>query len=186
MRQFYGKSEFGDLKEAVRGLSNPQFLMLFSNKDQFDSHVAELEKLYPGVPSIGCVGMCYDTRVVENGVGVIAFLDGVQAAVNVLEEVSVMPVKYIERLMQDVKVVNGSQENTICIDFCAGNDACALTTIYSVLKNRGISLVGGTGDANKVSANGRVYEDSVAYGLVKNLHGKVKAYKENIYHQMKE
>lgn len=184
MRQFYGKSEFGDLKEAVRGLSNPQFLMLFSNKDQFDSHVAELEKLYPGVPSIGCVGMCYDTRVVENGVGVIAFLDGVQAAVNVLEEVSVMPVKYIERLMQDVKAVNGSQENTICIDFCAGNDACALTTIYSVLKNRGISLVGGTGDANKVSANGRVYEDSVAYGLVKNLHGKVKAYKENIYHQM--
>ena len=56
MRQFYGKSEFGDLKEAVRGLSNPQFLMLFSNKDQFDSHVAELEKLYPGVPSMrrGC------------------------------------------------------------------------------------------------------------------------------------
>ena len=129
MRQFYGKSEFGDLKEAVRGLSNPQFLMLFSNKDQFDSHVAELEKLYPGVPSIGCVGMCYDTRVVEKGVGVIAFLDGVQAAVNVLEEVSVMPAKYIERLMQDVKAVNGSQENTICIDFCAGNDACALTTI---------------------------------------------------------
>ena len=103
MRQFFGKSQYGDLKEAVRGLSNPQFIMLFSNKDQFDSHVFELEKLYPGVPSIGCVGMCYDTRVVEKGVGVIAFSDGVQAAVNVLEEVSVMPVKYINRLMEDVR-----------------------------------------------------------------------------------
>ena len=186
MRQFYGMSQFGDLTEAVRGLSSPQFIMLFSNKDQFDSHVRELEKLFPGVPSIGCVGMCYDTRVVEKGVGVIAFSDGVQAVANVLEEVSLMPVKYIGRLMQDVRTVNGSQENTVCIDFCAGNDACALTTIYSVLKNRGISLVGGTGDANKVSANGRVYEDAVAYGLVKNLNGRVKAYKENIYHQMKD
>ena len=69
MRQFFGKSQYGDLREAVRGLSNPQFLMLFSNKDQFESHVQELEKLYPGVPSIGCIGMCYDTKVVEKGVG---------------------------------------------------------------------------------------------------------------------
>ncbi len=186
MRQFYGKSQYGKLAEAVRGLSNPQFIMLFSNGEQFESHVNELEKLYPGVPSIGCIGMCYDTKVVEKGVGVVAFLDGVSVAVNVLEEVSVMPVKYIDRLVQDMRRVNGSQENTICIDFCAGNDACVLTTIYSVLKHRGISLIGGTGDANKVSANGRIYEDAVAYGLVKNQTGKVKAYKENIYHQMKD
>lgn len=185
MRQFYGKSQYGDLKEAVRGLSNPQFIMLFSTKELFEAHVQELEKLYPGVPSIGCIGMFYDTRVVENGVGVIAFSDGVRAAVNVLEEVSVMPVKYIDRLIQDVRKVNGSSEDTICIDLCAGNDACALTTIYSVLKDRGISLVGGTGDANKVSANGRIYEDAVAYGLVKNQNGRVNAYKENIYHQMR-
>ena len=47
-----------------------------------------------------------------------------------------------------------------------------------------MSLVGGTGDAGKVSANGRVYEDAVVYGIIKNQNGRVKAYKENIYHQM--
>lgn len=93
-----------------------------------------------------------------------------------------MPVRYIDRLQQDVSRVNGSQNNTVCIDFCAGNDACVLTTMYSVLKQRGISLVGGTGDGGKVSANGRVYGDAVAYGLIRNENGKVKAYKENIYH----
>lgn len=185
MKQFFGMSQHGDLKEAVRGVSRPQFIMLFSNGDQFEKHVKELEELFPGVPSIGCIGMCYDTRVVEKGVGVIAFSDGVSAAANVLEEVSVMPVKYIERLEQDVIKVNGTQRDTICIDFCAGNDACVLTTIYSVLKNRNISLVGGTGDAGKVSANGRVYEDAVAYAMVRNENGRVKAYKENIYHPMK-
>ena len=177
-------SQNGNLQEAVQGLKNPQLIMLLSNADQFEKHVAELEKLYPKIPSIGCIGMSYDTRIVEKGVGIIAFTDGITAAANVLEEVSTMPVKYIERLQQDVKKVNASPKDTVCIDFCSGNDACVLTTIYSVLGNMNISLVGGTGDAGKVSANGKVYQDSVAYALIRNNNGRVKTYKENIYHQM--
>lgn len=186
VKQFFGISQSGDLKEAVKGLSNPQFIMLLSNTEQFESHVKKLEELYPKVPSIGCIGMCYDTRVVEKGVGVIAFFGGVSAAADVLECVSTMPVKYIERFERDVAAVNGSQQDTICIDFCSGNDACVLSTIYSVLKRRNISLVGGTGDAGKVSANGKVYKDAVAYALVRNQSGRVKAYKENIYRPMKQ
>ena len=120
----------------------------------------------------------------ENGVGVAAFQDGVSAAANVLEQVSVMPVKYIRRLEEDLRRVNASQTDTICIDFCSGNDACVLTTFYTALRRRNISLVGGTGDGGKVSANGKIYEDGVAYALVRNQGGRVKAYKENIYHQM--
>ncbi len=184
MRQFFGMSQSGNLQEAVRGLEKPQLIMLLSNSDQFEAHVKKLEDLYPGVPSIGCIGMCYDTKVVEKGVGVIAFYDGVNAVANVLEEVSVMPVKYIERLEKDVHAIDSAYEDTVCIDFCSGNDACVLTTIYSVLRKRNISLVGGTGDAGKVSANGKIYQDAVAYALVKNRGGRVKTYKENIYHQM--
>ena len=184
VKQFFGMSRRGDLKEAVRGLVNPQLIMLMSNSDQLEEHVKELERLYPQVPSIGCIGMCYDTRVVEHGVGVVAFLDGVSAAANVLEEASVMPVKYIRRLEEDLSKVSASQKDTICIDFCAGNDACVLTTIHTALRSRNISLVGGTGDGGKVSANGRIYEDSVAYAVVRNQNGRVKAYKENIYHKM--
>ena len=184
MKQFYGMSQNGSLEEAVRGLHNPQFIMLLSNDTQFEEHVAALEKRYPGVPSIGCIGMSYRTSVVERGVGVIAFSDGVSAAANVLEQVSTMPVRYIRRLEQDMQKVGGSERDTVCIDFCAGNDACVLTTINTVLRKRGISLVGGTGDQGKVAANGRIYEDAVAYALVKNQNGRVKTYKENIYHQM--
>lgn len=181
MRQFFGMSQSGNLAEAVRGLISPQFIMLLSNDNQFEAHVKALENLYPGVPSIGCIGMSYDTRIVEHGVGIIAFSDGVSARANVLEQVSVMPVKYIQRLEQDIRQINGSGRDTVCIDFCTGNDACVLTTIYSALKRREISLVGGTGDGGKVSANGKVYQDSVVYGLIKNHNGRVKTYKENIY-----
>lgn len=184
MQQFFGKSPGGNLSEAVKGLQNPKFIMLFSNNSQFEVHVKALEKLYPNVPSIGCIGMGYSTGVIENGVCVIAFCGGISATANVLEQVSVMPVKYIHRLEEDIRKINADHKDTVCIDFCSGNDACVLTTIDTALKQNKISLVGGTGDAGKVSANGRIYEDSVAYALVKNHNGRIKTYKENIYRQL--
>ena len=184
MKQFFGMSQRGNLDEALQGLYQPQFIMLLSNNDQFEDHVAALEKRFPGIPSIGCIGMSYQTGVVEKGVGIIAFSDGVTAAANVLEQVSVMPVKYIQRLERDIQAVGGSGRDTVCIDFCSGNDACVLTTICASLNKRGISLVGGTGDQGRVSANGRVYQDAAAYALVRNQNGRVKTYKENIYHQL--
>ena len=99
-------SPSGDLREAVRGLDRPQLIMLLSNSNQFEAHVKKLEELYPGIPSIGCIGMSYNTRIVEKGVGIIAYYDGVSVASNVLEHVSTMPVKYIRRLEQDVVKVN--------------------------------------------------------------------------------
>ena len=184
MKQFFGMSQYGNLDEALQGLYHPQFIMLLSNSDQFEEHVAALEKRFPGVPSIGCIGMSYQISVVEHGVGIIAFSDGVAAVANVLEQASTMPVKYIQRLEQDMQALGGSSLDTVCIDFCSGNDACVLTTIYTALRKRGISLVGGTGDQGLVSANGRIYQDAVAYALVRNQHGRVKVYKENIYHQL--
>ena len=54
--------------------------------------------------------------------------------------------------------INASSENTVCIDFCTGNDAAVLTTMYSILEKKKISLTGGTGDGGKVSVNGTVYK----------------------------
>lgn len=54
-----------------------------------------------------------------------------------------MPVKYIERMEQDLKNVHASSKDTVCIDLCTGNDACVLTTIHSILGKAGIPLVGG-------------------------------------------
>lgn len=88
------------MREAVKGLKDPQMILLMSNAEQFETHVRKLEELFPGVPSIGCIGMSYDTRVVEKGVGLVAFYGGISAAADVLEEVSVMPVKYIDRLQR--------------------------------------------------------------------------------------
>ena len=70
MKQIYGTSQSGNLKEAVKGISNPKLILLLSNQEKFKEHVAELAELYPGVPSIGCVGMSYASKVTEKGVSV--------------------------------------------------------------------------------------------------------------------
>lgn len=186
MKQFYGMSKTGDLKEATRGLNNPSAIILMSNAEQFESHVRELSSMYPGVPAIGCIGMSYDSCMCDKGVGVTAYTDGAIATGNVLEKVSVMPVKYIRRLVNDLDKVNANSKDTVCIDLCAGNDACVLTTMYSALEERGVQLVGGTGDAGKVACNGVIYEDAVAYLLIKNNSGKVKVYKENMYRPLSD
>ena len=183
MKQLIGLSKRGDLQEALKGgkISAPELLVLMSNADQFEEHVAQLEAAFPGVPSIGCINMGYDRTVVEKGVMVVAYTDGITAAANVFEQVSTMPVKYIRRLQKDLETVKPSSQNTVCINFCTGNDACVLTTMYSVLQIKKVALVGGTGDVGKVSANGRIYEDASAYAVLKNNPGKIKIYKENIY-----
>ena len=107
MQESYGTSPSGNLKEAVRGISNPAFLILMSNAEQFETHVAELEELYPGVPSIGCIGMSYQTSVTEKGVSVTAF-EGVEAVTDVLEQASIMPVKYISRVEKALQKINAS------------------------------------------------------------------------------
>ncbi len=181
MKQFIGTSARGDLSEALRGLNNPSLIILMSNSAQFEEHVAQLEEAFPGIPSIGVIAMGYSKSVMENGVQVVAFSDGIKACANVLEEVSKMPVKYVKRLMTDVDSIGGTAKDTVVINLCAGNDACVLTTMYSVLGKKGISLTGGTGNDNKVSANGKIYEDASAYAVVKNSGRRVKVYKENIY-----
>lgn len=186
MKQICGMDKGGNLKEALRGISAPKLLLLMSNAKQFEQHVEELEKQFPGVPSIGCIGGSYNGQTVqaEGGVTVVAFEGNLSVAANVLEQASTMPVKYIGRLETDLDTVKAAENNTVCIDFCTGNDACVLTTIYSVLGKRKISLMGGTGDAGKVSANGKIYEDADAYALIRNNDGKIKVYKENIYQPM--
>lgn len=183
MKQTVGISRRGDLQEALREgkITSPALLVLLSNADRFEEHVAELEAAFPGVPSIGCIGMSYTNQVIEKGVMVVAYTEGVTATANVLEQVSRMPVKYIGRLQQDLEQVKPSSQNTVCINFCSGNDACVLTTMYSALQRKGVSMVGGTGDVGKLSANGKIYEDASVYALIKNNAGKVKIYKENIY-----
>lgn len=183
MKQFIGTSARGNLNEAIRGLTNPELLILcVGRKESFQQAVTQLEEAFPNVPSIGCVGQSYgQTKVQEEGIMVTAFSGGITAITNVLTNVSTMPLKKIHQFERDAAAISAGKDNTVCLDFCSGNDEMVLTTISSVLLKKQIPLTGGTAWDGLVSANGIVYEDACAYALIKNNTGKVKVYKENLY-----
>lgn len=180
MKQTYAKSDRGDLKEALRGISNPDALIMISNGAQFEQHVAELASMCPNVPFIAGTGHFYGKTVKEGGVGLIA-LSGVKAVAGVMRYASTMPIHDVSELQKNVSAVSANSKDTICIDICTGNDACVLTSMDSVLGKSKISLIGGTSMDPFVAANGEVYSDSAAYILIKNTGGRIKAYKENLY-----
>ena len=99
MKQIYRADKGGNLTQALSEITAPKLLLLMSNNEQFEQHVEELERYFPGVPSIGCIGGSYggQTVVADKGVAVIAMEGNLSVVTNVLEQASTMPVKYIGR-----------------------------------------------------------------------------------------
>lgn len=180
MKQVYAKSDGGDIREALHGISNPDALIMISNGSQFEKHVKELKEIYPNVPSIAGTGHFYGETVKEGGVGIIA-LSGVKAVAGVMNYASTMPIHDVSSLQKNVTSISANSKDTICIDICTGNDACVLTSIDSVLGKSHISLIGGTSMDPLVAVNGEIYSDAAVYILIRNVGGRVKVYKENLY-----
>lgn len=183
MKQFIGYSAKGNLHEALRGLMDPKFIILcVTDKSHLKEYAQELEEAFPMVPSIGCVGKGYSgNTVVEEGLIVTAFTGEVSAVNGVLTHVTTMPMRDVLEFEKQVKKAEVKKDQTVCIDFCSGNDEMVLTTISSVLAKYHIQLTGGTAWEGLVCCNGIVYEDACVYGIITNQLGKVKVYKENLY-----
>ncbi|MCI8326634.1 MAG: hypothetical protein HFI37_02540 [Lachnospiraceae bacterium] len=184
MKLTYGSSKRGDVSEALRNITEPAALFFsVASEDMLEHTANEIEKIFPGVASIGGVGQAYmDRQFFDAGVTVIAMKENIKVVADVLEQASVMPIKYIRRLEDAVKEVGGEQGRTACFDICsAGADVRAVTTLSNFLCPLGYDLAGGTSNSEAVACNGKVYKDACAFFIFKNLKGKIKSYKENIY-----
>ncbi|MDE7353810.1 MAG: hypothetical protein K2O06_12290 [Acetatifactor sp.] len=184
MKIAYGSSKKGDVSEALRNITEPAALLFsVASEDMLERTAKEIERIFPGVASIGGVGQAYiDKQFFDAGITVIAMKENIKVVADVLEQASVMPIKYIRRLENAVKAVGGERGKTACFDICsAGADLRAVTTLSNYLCRMGYDLAGGTSNSAAVACNGKVYKDACAFFIFKNLKGKIKSYKENIY-----
>jgi hypothetical protein len=181
MREEIGISISGDFREASASIHEADALVMITSAANFEKHTRELAEAFPNVPSIGGIGMSYGGNTInEKGITLIA-LFGADAKADVIEELSTMPIKYIERLEDAIRAVDARSGNSVCFDFTTGHDGKLVTTLNTILSGRKIPLIGGTVDGKYVSVNGKIYSDSCAFLLLKNRTGKIFAYKENIY-----
>ncbi len=191
MKTFLGVGN-GTAESAVRsatsGLTNPSAIIFLSAYDLAGDVARILREQYPNTPSIGTIGTkLTNGQVGDQGVSVLAFFDDARVSCGLVEGISSCPVISVAEINEKIRQVSPGKEDTVCVEFCTNDEEKLVTTFTACLEKKGVSLVGGTvfgapeGQPSIVAYNGNLYENACVYAIVKNLTGKVKVFKENIY-----
>lgn len=190
-----GKSSNNDLKEAIaeatKEFDSPKLILYFADIDHFEEYSPLLQEKFCNSIVMGAstyAGFCKDGAY-KNSLLVWGIEEGIECYADVLEEVDRYPLKYVDRI---TNCINQFKEvtNTVCFEISTGLIGCeelVLSTFNSVLEQKEIPLFGGTaGDHGKaektrIALNGRVYDNACVFVMIKNLGGRIKLYRENIY-----
>lgn len=186
------KTDFTDaIGEATAGFKAPKLILFFSEVERFEQYSESIKNRFPNSITLGATtfaGFCKEGAF-KDSLLVMGIEDGIECYGDVLEEVNRYPLKYVDRVTSCVDKFKDTS-NTVCFEISTALISCeelVLSTLNSVLDKKNIPLFGGSsGDKGKaektlISFNGRVYENGCAFVIIKNLGGRVKLYRENIY-----
>lgn len=190
-----GKSKSKDIvaavKEATDLLKAPKLILFFSGVPEFEGYAKEIKRRFPDSITMGATtfaGFCKEGAF-KDTLLVLGIEDGIECRADILEEVDRYPLKYMDRIQKCAEGFQG-KEDTICLEFTTALISCeelVLSTLNSILAKKNIPVFGGSagdrGRAEKtlISLNGTIYENGCAFVLIKNLGGKIRLYRENIY-----
>ncbi|QAA33109.1 FIST signal transduction protein [Clostridium manihotivorum] len=185
------KNPLEAVTEATSGLIAPKLILFFSEVNNFESFTTVIKDKFKDSIVLGSTtfaGFCKEGAY-KDSLLVMGIEEGIECYADILEEADKFPIKYIDRITNCVDKLKDTK-NTVCFEISSALISCeelALATLNSVLELNSIPLFGGSsGDQGKaektmISFNGKVYENACAFVLIKNLGGKIRLYRENIY-----
>lgn len=190
-----GKSSKINLEEAVseatQGLVSPKLILFFSDVKNFENYNHKIKDKFKNSIILGATtfaGFCR-AGAYKDSLLVMGIEDGIECYADILEEADRYPLKYVDRVINCVNKFKDTS-NTVCFEISSALISCeelVLSTLNSVLDKKDIPLFGGSsGDYGKaektmISFNGRIYDKACAFVIIKNLNGKIRLYRENIY-----
>lgn len=172
----------------LQGIGEPTGILFIAPHSVIEKMAAMVYEAFPNVPSVGGEGYhVVDGEVSEEKVSVLAFYEQTQIACGIIENVKANPILQAERIEQERERMKATAGNSVLIEYVSGHEERLASTLEAVLSSSGIQVAGGTSfgaplnETSYVAYNGKVYGDSCAWALVKNLSGGVRVYTENIY-----
>ena len=180
MRQTVKICNMANFASSLKEVANAKLVILMAPATVFKDCVDQMGELIPQVTNIGVCGQgYYELKDHPEDIILIGY-DECEAVADVIEDVH-RPILSVQRMKENMKAVQAAAKDTVCLDFTTGNDSVIVTTLNACLSERDVALIGATAWDNKVSYNGRLYEDACVYALIKNTAGTIRAYMENIY-----
>lgn len=190
-----GKSSNSDLNEAiseaVKGFVSPKLILFFSDVEHFESYTEKIKEKFKDSIILGSTtfaGFCKHGAY-KDTLLVMGIEDGIECYADILQEVDRYPLKYVDRITECINRFQNTS-NTVCFEISSALISCeelVLSTFNSVLSEKNIPLFGGSsGDLGRaertmICFNGKVYNNACAFVIMRNLGGKIKLYRENIY-----
>jgi len=176
------------VKEATMTINNPSLIIFLTPYDILKDVNDEIKAKYGDVPSIGTSATSYyETTASDANLIVIAFGSDAKVSAGILRHLSNCPMYDVMSLEDNIAKVSPGNDDSVCLEFCTGNEEILVTSMNVALEKNKVPLVGGTvfgvpaGETAYVCANGVVYEDACCYAIIKNTSGKIRTYSENIY-----
>lgn len=170
----------GNVESSAKELAGASLVVTMAPSAVFAESIAKVKHAIPNVTNIAVCGQgYYELKDHPEDIILVGFY-GCEVVADLIPDVK-KPILSVNKLMRHVEEIKGNANNTVCLDFAAGNDSVIVTTFNACLDERGIALIGATAWDNKVGYDGVVYEGACVYALIKNTKGSIRAYKENIY-----
>ena len=169
-------------------------VILYAPSDLFIEYAHVCQQTFNNIELIGCSthkNLCREGFTTDV---LLIFLSDVEVSTYCLEDIGTYPILHIEALENTLKKISTTPaDSTICFSLCTftSHEEMVLNTIKHLLLEHHIDLIGGTAatDSNEVSyvlLNDTIKTDACILTLIHNLSGKIKLYKENIFHPTHE
>lgn len=180
------------LDELSEGIYKPNLVIFFAPEKIFHEITEEIASRFPSSKSIGTTtthtftNSSYHT----NETSAVFLYNDIECSGDFIPDITGFPLKYAQRIKDAVDRLS-STENTICLEFTtaySNSEELVITALDTVCSENDITVVGGTAgitknedEKTKVALNGVVHSESTVFMCIRNLHGKIKIYKENVY-----
>ena len=179
------------VQEALSGLTKAKLILYFASKEKFVACTQTIHSLFPSSVTIGSSAYreIFKGGLLSDDIVILAIEEGIECYAGVLNDIDKYPIKYVNEVKHCIDQLSNTS-NTVCMEYCVGttnSEEKVLSTLNSILEEYQIPLFGGTSaDSGEfkttyVGLNGIVYTNSCVFALIKNLTGRIKIYKENIF-----
>ena len=178
------------IKDAGEG-RKPILIIFCAPYISFTDYANDFKQFFPHSVTIGMSTFVAfsSSGFSKTGLAAMAVFEGIEVSEGTLFEVSHYPMRHKESIVKAMSRLS-SLENTICFEFTTAFQNCeelVQDTFRAVLEKEKVPIFGGTAGASPeftetyVSLNGVSYREAAVFVLIKNLQGKIRLYKENIF-----
>ncbi|MCR5099922.1 MAG: hypothetical protein K6B41_01050 [Butyrivibrio sp.] len=168
------------VNEATANIRDASFILFITTSESLLSVSSILNKNYPGISIVGICGVYYHESLYSDyGLEVIAFDTDFCISIGLIDNLFTYPISNLSKLHKSLEEVGAQPDNTICLEFCSGNEYVLTTTLHTTLSKFNVPLLGGSlyGTKPLISINGHIYENSGFYAVIKTNIGRLNIYR---------